>query len=196
MRKKCIYIVIAILIMALLIGYLIFFNKSKDNNDAQKFSLEYGITTNNVFVYRDQQEIVNILKNGTGIVYLGFPECPWCKEYVKYLNEVAKESNFNKIYYLNILNDRKNNTEEYQEIVSLLDEYLRYSDEGTKRIYVPAMIVVQNGKILGFDDETSYDTKEYETPSEYWANEDLKGFKERLKKMIKEININYCTDCN
>lgn len=196
MRKKCVYIVIAILIMALLIGYLIFFNKSKDNNDAQKFALEYGITTNNVFVYRDQQEIINILKNGTGIVYLGFPECPWCKEYVKYLNEVAKESNFNKIYYLNILNDRKNNTEEYQEIVSLLDEYLRYSDEGTKRIYVPAMIVVQNGKIIGFDDETSYDTKGYETPSEYWANEDLKSFKERLKKMIKEININYCTDCN
>lgn len=196
MKKKCVYIVIAILIMILVIGYLIFFNKSKDNNDAQKFALEYGITTNNVFVYRGQQEIINILKNGTGIVYLGFPECPWCKEYVKYLNEVAKESNFNKIYYLNILNDRKNNTEEYQEIVSLLDEYLHYSDEGTKRIYVPAVIVVQNGKILGFDDETSYDTKGYETPSEYWANEDLKGFKERLKKMIKEININYCTDCN
>lgn len=33
---------------------------------------------------------------------------------------------------------------------------------------MPAVIAVNKGKIVGFDDETSYDTKGYEKPEDYW----------------------------
>lgn len=191
--------IIAVIIVLGFLGLISFYylNLTKVT-DASKFKEEYSrVSEDNVFVYRTDKEIIDILKHGTGIVYLGFPECPWCQAYVSYLDEVAKETKIEKIYYLNILEIRKNNTREYQEIVSLLDNYLSYDEEGKKRIYVPAIVAVKEGEIIGFDDETSHDTKGYETPEEYWKNEDLDGLKAKLEKMFSETVKNVCTtDCN
>ena len=191
--------IIAVIIVLGFLGLISFYylNLTKVT-DASKFKEEYSrVSEDNVFVYQTDKEIIDILKHGTGIVYLGFPECPWCQAYVSYLDEVAKETKIEKIYYLNILEIRKNNTKEYQEIVSLLDNYLSYDEEGKKRIYVPAIVAVKEGEIIGFDDETSHDTKGYETPEEYWKNEDLDGLKAKLEKMFSETVKNVCTtDCN
>lgn len=191
--------IIAVIIVLGFLGLISFYylNLTKVT-DASKFKEEYSnVSEDNVFVYRTDKEIIDILKHGTGIIYLGFPECPWCQAYVSYLDEVAKETKIEKIYYLNILEIRKNNTREYQEIVSLLDNYLSYDEEGKKRIYVPAVVAVKEGEIIGFDDETSHDTKGYETPEEYWKNEDLDGLKAKLEKMFSETVKNVCTtDCN
>ena len=191
--------IIAVIIVLGFLGLISFYylNLTKVT-DASKFKEEYSnVSEDNVFVYRTDKEIIDILKHGTGIVYLGFPECPWCQAYVSYLDEVAKETKIEKIYYLNILEIRKNNTREYQEIVSLLDNYLSYDEEGKKRIYVPTIVAVKEGEIIGFDDETSHDTKGYETPEEYWKNEDLAGLKKKIKEMFNKTNTNVCTtDCN
>lgn len=199
-KNKTLYTIIGIvvLVLACSIGfYKVFTSIENKETDAEKFASEYSIDNDNVFVYRTLEEINKILKNGTGIVYLGFPECPWCKAYVPYLNEVAKKAKLDKIYYFNILKDRKNNTDNYKKTVELLKDYLKYDDEGNKRIYVPAVIAVNKGKIVGFDDETSYDTKGYEKPEDYWKNEDLNGLKNRLSKMINDVSFDYCTtDCN
>lgn len=206
MKNKKIIIIISAIVVALLIALVIFLKvnpSSTVETDSEKFAKEYGWVdengkkTDNVFVYRTPEEIIKILKNGTGIVYLGFPECPWCGQYVVYLNEVAKENNVEKINYLNILNERKNNTDAYKEIVSILSDYLQYDDDGNKRIYVPAVIAVKDGKIIGFDDETSYDTKGYENPQDYWENEDLDALKEKLACMMRDCEKNVCTSsCN
>ena len=195
--KKNMYIIFGIIAVLILIILLSFLLKKDKMSDAERFAKEYDFTVNNVFVYRNLDEINKILENGTGVVYLGFPECPWCKGYVPYLNEVAINEHLDKIYYFNILNDRKNNTSSYKKTIELLNDYLKYDNEGNKRIYVPAVIAVNNGKIVGFDDESSLDTKGYETPEEYWKNEDLDGLKKRLSDMIKASFPSYCTSgCN
>lgn len=195
--KKNVYIIFGIIAVLILIISLSFLFKKDKMSDAERFAKEYDFTVNNVFVYRSLDEINKILENGTGVVYLGFPECPWCKGYIPYLNEVAINEHLDKIYYFNILNDRKNNTSGYKKTVQLLNDYLKYDNEGNKRIYVPAVIAVNNGKIVGFDDESSLDTKGYETPEEYWKNEDLDGLKKRLSDMIKASFPSYCTSgCN
>lgn len=195
--KKNVYIIFGIIAVLILIISLSFLFKKDKMSDAERFAKEYDFTVNNVFVYRSLDEINKILENGTGVVYLGFPECPWCRGYIPYLNEVAINEHLDKIYYFNILNDRKNNTSGYKKNVQLLNDYLKYDNEGNKRIYVPAVIAVNNGKIVGFDDESSLDTKGYETPEEYWKNEDLDGLKKRLSDMIKASFPSYCTSgCN
>lgn len=195
--KKNVYIIFGIIAVLILIISLIFLFKKDKMSDAKRFAKEYDFTVNNVFVYRNLDEINKILENGTGVVYLGFPECPWCRGYIPYLNEVAINEHLDKIYYFNILNDRKNNTSGYKKTAQLLNDYLKYDNEGNKRIYVPAVIAVNNGKIVGFDDESSFDTKGYETPEEYWKNEDLDGLKKRLSDMIKASFPSYCTSgCN
>lgn len=200
MKEKKLFIIGAILVVIGLILSYFFLIKKDDNkiDDAKKFKTEYtNVTSDNPFVYRNVDQIINILEKGTGVVYLGFPECPWCQAYVPYVEEVAKKVGIDKVYYFNIKEDRKNNTEEYQKIVKILDVYLPNDDEGNKRIYVPAIIIVQNGKIVEFDDETSKDTKGYKTPEEYWKNEDLDALKTKLEKSFNEIKSTVCkSGCN
>ena len=74
---------------------------------------------------------------------------------------------------------------------------LRNDEEGNKRLYVPAVIAIKDGKIVGFDDETAWDTKGYETPDEYWENEDLAALKEKLRCMMRDCEKSICTSsCN
>lgn len=201
MKKKLIIIVSAIIIIGggILLYFVINNKNSENNSDNVKFAKEYTeVGEDNVFVYKDIDEIINILKYGTGVVYLGFPECPWCQAYVKYLNDAAKEANIEKIYYFNILEDRKNNTEKYQEIVSILGDNLQRDDEGNLKVFVPNVSFVVNGKIIGNDYETSLDTKGFEKPSDYWTEEEVSELENTLSGYMKEVYkaLYSCTDCN
>lgn len=200
MKNKGIIITMGIIIF-ILIGVIIFLlvgnNKEEETvlSDAARFSQEYTlIDENNKFVYADIDEVIDILEDGTGIVYLGFPECKWCQQYVVYLNKVAKDRGISKIYYYNIREDREKNTKDYQKIVSLLKEYLEEDEDGNPRVYVPAVTFMSNGKILGFDDETAYDTKGYDDPSEYWTDKKVENLKDRLNSYLDKSNM--CFDCN
>ena len=189
--KRKILLIITIVLMLVVTGC------KKDETDSKKFKEEYPqVSEYNVFTYKSADDIIKILEHGTAVVYLGFPECPWCQAYVPLLNEVADTEGLEKIYYYNIYNARKESTEEYQKIVKILDKYLQYDSEGNKKVYVPAVIVVQKGEIIGFDDETSYDTLGLTKPSEYWTEERTKKLKLKLSEMISQIVDNKCTDCN
>ena len=204
MKKKKTIIISSIVVLLLIVGLVLFlvFKKNKINKNIDeekiKFAEEYKTTKDNVFTYRTIEEINKILKNGTGLVFLGVPECPWCRGYVPIINEVAKKEGLEKIYYFNIYEDRKNNTEEYQEMVKLLKGFLRYDDEGNERIYAPSLIAVKNGKILEFDDTRYWDNKKYDSAEEFWQSADLKPMKEKITKMINEVNEkSACTaDCD
>jgi len=189
--KKKILLTITLLFAFLLIGC------TKKETDAQKFAKEYTkVNEYNYFVYRDSKEIIKILENGTGVVYLGFPECKWCQAYVPILNEVADIEGLEKIYYYDILEARKNNTEDYQKMVEILSDYLQYDSEGNKRIYVPTVVFINKGEIIGFDDETSYDTLGFEEPADYWTEEEVKELKKNLTKYMSQVVDNQCTECN
>lgn len=199
MKKK---VLIIALVLIVLIGLGIFFivnNKEVELTDAQKFALEYKeVSEDNVFVYRNIDEIIQIMEEGSGIVYLGFPECEWCQAYVKYLDEVAKEMEIEEVYYFNIKEDREENTKEYKKIVKLLEERLQKDDEGELRIFVPNVSFHANGKLVGNNCETSLDTKGLEDPKEYWTKEEVKELKASLTKYINRVipALTTCTECN
>ena len=204
MKKKKIIIISSIVVLLLIVGLVLFLVFKKNNNNQNvdeekvKFAEEYKISKDNVFTYRTIEEINKILKNGTGLVFLGFPECPWCRGYVPLINEIAKKEGLEKVYYFNIYKDRKNNTEEYQEMVKLLKGFLRYDDEGNERIYAPSLIAVKEGKVVEFDDTRYWDNKKYDSAEEFWQSADLKPMREKLVKMINEVNEkSACTaDCD
>lgn len=190
MKKK-------VLLIAILFITLILTGCSPKESDQEKFKKEYPqVAEYNVFTYKNVDDIIKILEHGTAVIYLGFPECPWCQAYVPMLNEVADVEGLEKIYYYNIYTARKENTKEYQKIVSILDNYLQYDNEGNKRVYVPAVIVISEGKIIGYDDETAYDTLGFEKPEDYWTEERIQKLKLKLSTMISQIVNNRCTDCN
>lgn len=198
-NKKLLVIGGILVVLGLILSYFCLIKKDDNKEtDAEKFKSEYtNVTSDNPFVYRSIDQIIQILEKGTGVVYLGFPECPWCQAYVPYVEEVAKTVGIDKVYYFNIKEDRKNNTEEYQKIVKILDVYLSNDEEGNKRVFVPALIIVQDGKIVDFNDETSLDTKGYDSPEEYWKNVGTEDLKTSLEKAFTEIKSKVCkSGCN
>ncbi|MBP3899693.1 hypothetical protein J6D24_02755 [Candidatus Saccharibacteria bacterium] len=167
--------------------------------DASRFAAEYSnVSKDNAFVYRTGDEIVDILEHGTGVVFLGFPSCPWCQAYAGYLSEIANEKGLDTISYYNIEDDRSNNTELYQKLVSILTPYLQYDDAGQRRIYVPNVTFVVDGKIIGNDLESSKYTAGETDPANYWTEARVSDLKARLGSLIQTvIDAESCKDsCN
>lgn len=155
----------------------------KVNNN---FNNEYNLVDeNNVFVYKSIDDILITLDKGTGIIFLGFPECSWCQNYVKYLNDVAVSKNIDIIYYYNFKSIRESNTEKYKKLVNRLDDYLFLDDTGSYRLYAPTLVIVKEGKILSFDNETSLMTNPI-LPKEYWTEEKINSFKEKIGNYFDE----------
>ena len=69
----------------------------------------------------DHQDVEDMLNHGTGVLFFGFPECPWCQYYVPMLNEDALAAGINVKYY-NIYVDKTADRTWYDSIADLLDE--------------------------------------------------------------------------
>lgn len=194
-------VLIGFLLLVCILGCVLIFYSLRSNqvekSDALRFHEEYNkVSEDNVFTYRSAEEIIKILENGTGVVYLGYPECQWCQAYVPMLNEVAKGIGLEKIYYYNIRDARKENTKEYQRIVELLQDNLLFDDEGNRRVYVPDVTVVKDGKILGHNNDSSVVTEEDGTPEEYWTDERKEKLQLELEDMMIQIVDSACTSCD
>lgn len=195
MKKRL--LIIGIIIIAIVGAFLInkFVVPDNSGRQSKKFNSEYTLLdSNNVFVYKSSTEILNILKSGTGVIFLGFPECPWCQHYALHLNDVAKENNVKEIYYYNIKEIRNNNTEKYKEMVKLLGDYLSYDDSSNKRIFVPNVVFVKNGKILANDNETAL-INDGSSPEGYWTEEAISTFKTKMNEYFEEYT-QACSTCN
>lgn len=160
----------------------------KQSSDPIRFSKEYSLVDgDNVFVYTTEDNAVKILEDGTGIVFLGYPECPWCQYYAKLLNDMAKEYGIDKIYYLNTYDGWKNNSEGYQKLTEILSSNLQFDNVGKRHLYVPDSAFVINGEIIGNDWETSKDTLGLTKPEDYWTEERVAAWKEKVTPLFKQI---------
>jgi len=189
MKKK--YLILPLLLLVILLSACS--NQESQKNLADEY---HTLSQDNIYVYKTSEEIINILEHGTGIVYLGFPECPWCQAYAPMLNDIADTEGLEKINYYNILQDRTNNTNTYQKLLEILNDYLQYDEDGNKRIYVPSVIAVAKGEIVGFDDETAYDTHGFENPEDYWTDEEKQDLTTKLTDIVNSVLDNKCNDCN
>src|SRR5574344_237503 len=125
--------------------------------DTSKFKTEYEEGNNGIIVnvsdddkikYVTPSEVLNILTSGTGIIYFGRPTCPWCRNVVPVLLEVARTNNLT-VNYLNPGEITGDDVKDYVKVKEALDSYLDYDEDGTKSLHIPDVYFVYNGKILG-----------------------------------------------
>lgn len=197
MKKGSMIIIIIVFLFSIFMGYRYFEDKKETTSkDAVTFKKEYealnnrvnpnnnklypkiSISNDNPIKYSSYDEIFEVLKSGTGVIYLGFPECPWAHNLVPVMLSAAKEVEIDTIYYLNIKDDRdvlmlnengdiiteKEGNKKYFELVekldSILDNYILTDNDGKsvstgkKRIYTPLLIFVKNGKIIAHHTDT------------------------------------------
>ena len=147
-----------LLICLLLVGCGVKENNPTDVNDISKFKEEYELLNETSvkmdingkakLEYLDSQEVIDLLENKTGIIYFGFPACPWCRNIIPVLLNVSVDNNY-KVYYFNPKELRGTNDENFNKIMNILDEYLQTNSEGKKTLYVPDVYFVKDGNIVG-----------------------------------------------
>lgn len=107
---------------------------------------------NHVFLDTTYEQAIQKLEDDkfSGILYYGYPSCPWCEEAVIIMNDVANDLEQN-IYYVNKKSeDSLNHPELEQKTIKILDEAygLEKDDEEQPRLYVPEVVVIKKGKII------------------------------------------------
>ena len=126
-----------------------------------------NVSKDNVFKYVSAVEVNAALKD-SAIIFMGYPENIWSGYYANILNQAAKDAGIKEILYYDFYQDRENRNATYQSIVLSLSNYLMTLDNGEQEIYAPSLVVVKNGKILAFDNETSFVKGNIE-PKNYWT---------------------------
>lgn len=194
MNKKKLMVVIDILLGAILVGIMTFGIYQYLKSDGEKFKAEYealnnenvniNISKNNPIKYVTLDEVFDIIQNKTGVIYFGFPGCPWCRNMIPVLFEAAKNNNIDTIYYFNPRNVKKSDNDEYNKLKEILNEYLSEDENGQKVLYVPDVYFIKDGKIVGHHLGT-VDSQEDPTISltEAEKNELLDIFNELFEKI-------------
>lgn len=160
-----------------------------------QFAKDYSeVTQDHSYRMIDAERGLEILERGTGIVYFGFPDCPWCQAYVPLLQDAVSSYSDLPIWYVDIQKDREENSEAYQRITEFGKEYFKLDQEGEPRIFVPFVFFVKNGEIIMTDDETSVMDEEV-TPEEYWTEEKKSEFKIKIYEGLTAIGED-CGSCN
>lgn len=96
-------------------------------------------------------DAIAMFENGeSGILYFGFPDCPWCKEIVPILAKEAKEQNTD-VYYVQTRDDEHNllyTDEQKEKIIPYLQDYMSENEDGVLTLYVPLVAAVKDGKAV------------------------------------------------
>ena len=230
-QKVLIGLIVFILLVTIGIGTYLIINRNNNVSDAVKFKREYEslnkkkeeetqekylnitVDSDNVFVYKSDEEILDVLNKETGIVYFGYATCPYCRSMVNLLNDLAKESNLDTIYYVDIENISDNyevmektvskitnGTDSYYKILDKLSDYLTdyYIEDsdgleyntGVKRLYAPTVVAVKDGEIVGFHEGTTADA----SYNRELTPEEQTELKIIYKYMINKLNSDVCTE--
>lgn len=160
--------------------------KEDDLSDAENFTQEFGITSDNVFTYKTGRDVLEIMNTGTAVIFFAFPENDWSHTYASLLNEVAIYYGVDEIDYYNFYTDRGLNNSYYENIVKQLTAYLPIVDTGAQNIYAPTVVFVKDGEIIAYDDETSI-VGGNDTVDNYWTTEKKEAKKVELGVYFKKF---------
>ncbi len=164
------------------------------SNDNLRFKLEYEslnripyengrkisvkIPWNNQIQYIEGEEVLKVLKTGSGVVYFGYNSCPWCRNIIGLLIDVSKKNHVEVIYYVDIHHAIDGITDDLKEILS---EYLRENEETKEKVLaVPDVYFLKNGKIVGHHIST---VESYKNPYQGMNQ----GQRDELEKIYQDL---------
>lgn len=175
---------------------------------------EITIADNNPVEILNEEEVVELLGSKTGLIYMGFPDCPWCRTLLPVLFKTLDNMNISKLYYLNIgsirstlvLNEQnqvevkeKGSTGYYkilEKLDSVLEPYYLTTESGKKidtkekRLYAPTVVGVKDGKIVGIHVGTLESQKD---PYEDLSEKDQENLSNKLIELISKV---YDVNCD
>ena len=171
-KKKTMIIVGSILggILLIILLVILFTDVSLGVDDAVRFKTEYeelngkltsdnreypkvNISSENLMKYSDVNEIVSLFENnGDGVVYFGYPSCPYCRVAVEVLCNTAEGTNLDKIYYVDV--EQQGN--KFDKLYEKLGDEIVENIDGKKTINAPLVMFLVDGLIVGYNKGTLF----------------------------------------
>lgn len=103
------------------------------------------------FIQKNMEDIFQLLENkGSGILYFGFPLCPWCDEALPIMNSEAKKIN-EKILYVQTRDMEREllyTPEDRETLISYIGDSMDEDTDGNLQLFVPYVVVLKDGKVL------------------------------------------------
>lgn len=133
-------------------------------------------------------EVLKLLKKEhySGILYFGFTNCPWCIEAMPILEQVADNTN-TSVKYVKTRNEEGKllySEKQKNELYEYIGEYMTKEKNGNIILYVPLVITIKEGEIIGGHCGTVNEHNAHERE----MNQDEKNKLEEIYgKMINEI---------
>ncbi len=236
-KKRTITIILGgLLIVLAAISFAILNKKNDEETDAIRFKKEYEalngtiresdgakyndviVDEDNPFIYIDAKEAIDVIDNKNAIIYVGAAWCPWCRNAIPVLVDVAKKNNIKEIYYLNLDEEKSvwevedgkavkkiKGTDNYYKLLEKLKDNLRdYTlkddagkvlDTGEKRIYMPYVIGVKRGTVVS-EHTGTVDLDDSQTKYDYLTKDQEKELYNSYQKIFDEVYQNTGGSCN
>lgn len=225
MKKNVIIIISLIIIIAVMSFVLVLMKTDKNQNefteDEIKFKQEYEsvngvelaenyslknveIVSDNNVSYVTDDEVLDLLKKGTNVIYFGWADCNWCRSIVPTLIEVLKDNNIDTLYYYDFKslrsayeegsNDKKVSI--YEDILDIIGEDISsVFDEnslrsGEKKVLAPTVVFIKDGKYVGLHVK-SIDSQINST--DLLTKKQIKELYEKYQTLVNQIKSNVCT---
>lgn len=146
------------------------------------------VSDQNHFKYVKGKDILNVFVNKKdAIVFLGFPENIWSNQYASMIHNAAESAGIKEILYYNFFQDRQNNNSTYEELLKYIGNNVIILDQGSKEIYAPCLIMIKNGEIVYFDNETAIMNGTI-SPNAYWTSDKI-GLKTAEFEVKMKVNF-------
>lgn len=154
--------------------------------DGERFNGDYNeIPRNNPFIYLNSTELIELLNNGSGIIFMGNYENEWSQEYAKYLYELLKDTEVEKVYYYDVKKVKLLKNRNYYDIIRALEGNLIETDDSDNNLFSPSLYIVKDGEVVFYDNTTAVVNNALEL-DEYWTPSNIYSFKEKILRAIDE----------
>lgn len=142
---------------------------------------EVNIPANNILKYTTINEVLNIMNStGDAVIYFGYPTCIYCRNAIQVLMDTAVDTELDVIYYLNI----DENDSKYQELVEALGEELIVEEDGVKKVYIPLVVFITDGKVISYNKGTLFSQQD---PYQTLDDSQVQGLSEIYRYGINDV---------
>ncbi len=163
------------------------YSQINGKDDGHTFASDYhDVPAANNFDKLTASEVKELLKTKTGLIFFGSPSSKWSQAYARYLYEAAIDYDISKIYYYDITKDKMQNNSIYQDLLGLLKDQTVMTDEADAEIFTPCLLAVDDGQIIGYNNETAIISSQME-PKTYWTLSAIINFKSEVNTFYSAI---------
>ncbi|MCI8346973.1 MAG: hypothetical protein HFJ12_03375 [Bacilli bacterium] len=158
--------------------------KVQELSNSEKFAKEFEVSTKNPFVYTNIDHILNLLENGTGIIFFANSDYEGSKKAAIYITKIAKQENIKNVYYYNPKRLKEKKPKKYKKLIGYLDKCIDKNN-----MTLPDIYAVKNGKIIS---HSTLFSRESELSEDYLSKKRIRQIEEEYRNLL---TYKECSNC-